>query len=51
MGPRAYGCRCERCMNWHKTIAAQNPDGSYCFSDQDLYDLAMQEDYAEEQIQ
>ena len=42
--PHDYDCMCERCRQWHATIAAQNPDGSYFFTDEELYGFAMQED-------
>ena len=47
----AYGCRCQRCVSWAKAITAQNPDGSYCFTDDELYQMAMAEDEEERKIQ
>ena len=43
-----YDCTCERCENWHKAIAARNPNGSYCLTDDELYALAMQEESVSE---
>jgi len=42
-GGHAYGCRCDRCVRMAKAITAQNADGTYCLSDDELYALAMQE--------
>lgn len=35
-----YDCDCERCRGLHAAIAAQNPDGSYFFRDEELERLA-----------
>ena len=38
--PHAYGCRCSQCVGMAAAIGAQNPDGSYFFTDEELFELS-----------
>jgi len=48
--PHAYDCRCATCRDMAKAIAAQNPDGSYAFTDAELEQLVMQRAAAEDDL-
>ena len=39
-GAHSDSCRCEQCHGMAQAICAQNPDGTYFFSDQELLQIA-----------
>ena len=45
-----YSCRCERCRTLAAAIGAQNPDGSYFFTDEELFQLAAEDGDADPEI-
>lgn len=42
--PHVPECLCRQCVNMAKAITAQNPDGSYVFSDEELLRLSLEND-------
>ncbi len=42
-GAHSDSCRCDSCRSMAAAITAQNPDGSYFFSDDELLKLAEEE--------